>query len=147
MKIMILGGFGFIGSHLADSLIKNKHDLILVTKTLSKQKNVKHMKKNVKIEKIDITNFSKIEKCLEQHRPQVIIHLAGQTSHSKSFQDPIKDLKSNALSTLFLLEKIKNMKLKCRFILGSTFIVIGKPDKLPITESSPCNPRISHLHL
>lgn len=32
------------------------------------------------------------------------------------------------------------MKLKCRFVLGSTFIVIGKPNKLPVSENSPCNP-------
>jgi len=49
-------------------------------------------------------------------------------------------LDSNAKSTLFLLEKIREMQLKCRFILGSTFIVIGKPKKLPVNEDSSCNP-------
>ena len=39
-----------------------------------------------------------------------------------------------------MLEKIKDLKLKCRFVLGSTFIVIGKPKKLPINENSPTNP-------
>jgi UDP-glucose 4-epimerase len=39
-----------------------------------------------------------------------------------------------------MLEKIKQLNLKCRFILGSTFIVIGKPEALPVTEQSTCNP-------
>jgi nucleoside-diphosphate-sugar epimerase len=70
----------------------------------------------------------------------VIFHLAGQTSHRQSFENPIYDVDSNAKSTLVILEKIRQMKLDCRFILGSTFIVIGKPIKLPVNEESQCNP-------
>jgi UDP-glucose 4-epimerase len=66
--------------------------------------------------------------------------LAGNTSHSKSFEEPLKDVDSNAKSTLFMLEKIRELDLKCKFLLGSTFIVIGKPKKLPIDENTPCNP-------
>ena len=39
-----------------------------------------------------------------------------------------------------MLEKIRQLKIPCKFILGSTFIVIGKPKKLPVTEKSSCNP-------
>ena len=39
-----------------------------------------------------------------------------------------------------MLEKIRKLKLSCKFILGSTFIVIGKPKKLPVNENTPCNP-------
>ena len=140
MKIMILGGLGFVGSHLAEELLKGKNKIIIITKSVSKKENIKKIEKNIILEKIDITNFEKIGKCVEKYKPDVIVHLAGQTSHSKSFEDPIADIKSNSMSTLFLLEKIRKMKLKCRFILGSTFIVIGKPKKIPVNEESPCNP-------
>jgi UDP-glucose 4-epimerase len=66
--------------------------------------------------------------------------LAGNTSHSKSFEEPLKDVDSNAKSTLFMLEKIRELDLKCKFLLASTFIVIGKPKKLPVDENTPCNP-------
>jgi len=39
-----------------------------------------------------------------------------------------------------MLEKIRELDLNCRFLLGSTFIVIGKPKKLPVNEDTPCNP-------
>ena len=39
-----------------------------------------------------------------------------------------------------MLEKIRDLDLKCKFLLGSTFIVIGKPKKLPVNENTPCNP-------
>ena len=140
MKILITGGMGFVGSHLTDELLKNKHEIIVVTKSQKKRNNLKKNVKQVILEQIDITNFEKIEKCLKKHKPDVIIHLAGETSHSKSFENPLKDIDSNAKSTLFLLEKIREMKLKCKFILGSTFIVVGKPKKLPVNENSSCNP-------
>jgi UDP-glucose 4-epimerase len=138
MKIMITGGMGFIGSHLADELIK-KHKIIILTKSYSKKSNLAPNKK-IKLEKVDVTNFLKLGKSIERNRPDVIIHLAGQTSHSKSFEDPLGDIDSNTKSTLFILEKIRQLDLKCRFILGSTFIVIGKPIKLPVNEETSCNP-------
>ena len=140
MKFLIIGGLGFIGSHLTESLTKNDHDVEILTKTLSKKSNVNILDKKIKIEKIDITNFRKLGRCIEQFKPDVIIHLAGNTSHSKSFEEPLKDVDSNAKSTLFMLEKIRELDLKCRFLLGSTFIVIGKPKKLPVNENTPCNP-------
>jgi UDP-glucose 4-epimerase len=140
LKFLLIGGLGFIGSHLAESLIKNGHNIKILTKTFSKKSNIKILNKKIKIEKIDITNFRKLGRCIEQFKPDVIIHLAGNTSHSKSFEEPLKDVDSNAKSTLFMLEKIRELDLKCRFLLGSTFIVIGKPKKLPVNENTPCNP-------
>ncbi len=140
MKFLLIGGLGFIGSHLAESLIKNRHNVKILTKTFSKKSNIKILNKKIKIEKIDVTNFRKLGLCIEQFKPDVIIHLAGNTSHSKSFEEPLKDVDSNAKSTLFMLEKIRELDLKCKFLLGSTFIVIGKPKKLPVNENTPCNP-------
>ena len=77
---------------------------------------------------------------IEKFKPDIIIHLAGNTSHSKSFEEPLEDIDSNSKTTLFMLEKIRELGLSCKFVLGSTFIVIGKPTKLPVTESTPCNP-------
>ena len=140
MKILITGGMGFIGSNLIELLLQEKHNIIVLTKSYSKKKNISHIRDKIKVEKVDITNHRKLSNIIEQYKPEMIIHLAGETSHSKSFENPLKDIDSNAKSTLFLLEKIREMQLKCRFILGSTFIVIGKPKKLPVNENSPCNP-------
>ena len=139
MKILVTGGLGFIGSHLVESLSKKNHKIMVLTKTLSKRSNIQKSIKKIDIKKIDITNFGKVGKIIESFKPDVIIHLAGNTSHSISFEKPLQDVDSNTKTTLFLLEKIKNLNLSCKFILGSTFIVIGKPKKLPVTEKTPCN--------
>ena len=139
MKIIITGGLGFVGSHLAEKLLKKNH-VVILTKSLSKINNVQGFKNNLIIEKVNINNFSKMEKVLKKHKADIIIHLAGTTSHSQSFDSPLLDIDSNSKSTLFLLEHIRQHNPKCNLILGSTFIVIGRPKKLPVNENTPCLP-------
>ena len=140
MKIMITGGTGFVGSHLCDELINDKHEVILLARNDNKKENVIHNLNKIRLEYVDVTQFADLEKSIDEIRPDVIFHLAGETSHKKSFENPLYDIDANSKSTLCILEKIKNLNLKCKFILGSTFIVIGKPEKLPINEETPCNP-------
>jgi len=137
---MITGGMGFIGSHLSEQLLIEKHNLVILTKSFFKKHNITNISKKIKIEKTDITNFKKLSQSIQKNKPDVIIHLAGQTSHSQSFKEPLNDIDSNAKSTLFILEEIRKKKLKCRFVLGSTFVVIGRPRKLPVDEKTPCWP-------
>jgi nucleoside-diphosphate-sugar epimerase len=140
VKILITGGLGFIGSSLSHSLVKKDHELILLTRNYAKKQNISEIANDVILEKVDITNLPKLGSIIEKYKPDALIHLAGQTSHSKSFEDPMYDVDANTRSTLFILEKIRKMKLSCRFILGSTFVVVGKPNKLPVNEQTICNP-------
>ena len=89
MKIMITGGFGFIGSHLAESLSNNKHEILIITKSLSKKKNIESYKNKIKFLKLDVQNFTKFSNAIIKFKPDILFHLAGQTSHSKSFLDPL----------------------------------------------------------
>ena len=139
MKIIITGGSGFIGSNLTNFLIKQNHQIVLFVRNKNKLTNVT-TNQNIIIEYVDVTNYSQLSKSLELHKPDIIFHLAGETSHQKSFENPMYDIDVNAKSTLCILETLRKLDLKCRFILGSTFIVIGKPENLPINEITPCNP-------
>lgn len=140
MKIMITGGMGFIGSHLCEALVEEGNEVIIITRNDNKKDNLSRVLNKIIIEYVDMTNYPDLEKCIERHKPEVIFHLAGETSHKKSFENPLYDVDVNSKSTICILEKIKNLKLKCKFILGSTFIVIGKPPSLPVNEDTPCNP-------
>nr|WP_148679998.1 GDP-mannose 4,6-dehydratase [Nitrosopumilus maritimus] len=139
MKVLLTGANGFIGSHLADYLYNN-YDIFLAVREFSNISNINHLKDKVNLSKLDITNFKEIQNLLNEIKPDVVIHLAGETSHSKSFEDPIHDVEVNSKSTLYFLESIRKLQLKCTFILGSTFIVIGKPISLPVNEKSVCIP-------
>ena len=140
MRVLITGGAGFVGSHLCDELLKDGHDVTLLVRNENKIQNITHNIDKIRLENVDVTNFSQLEKSIESNNPEVIFHLAGETSHKKSFDNPLYDVEVNSKSTLCILEKIRKVNPKCRFILGSTFIVIGKPLQLPIIEDTPCNP-------
>jgi UDP-glucose 4-epimerase len=140
MKVLITGGAGFVGSHLCDSLISNGHEPVIFTRDIQKNHNVEHILDKISIENVDVTNHSNLEKKIIEINPDVIFHLAGQTSHKLSFENSLYDVDVNTKSTLTILETLQKSKLNCRFILGSTFVVIGRPNSLPINEESPCNP-------
>ena len=119
LKLLITGGLGFIGSHLTDKLSNKNNEIMILTKTLSKKSNLRNLSRNIKIKKINLTNFQKVGRVIENFRPDVIIHLAGNTSHSRSFEKPLQDVDSNTKTTLFMLEKIREIKFKLHHILDS----------------------------
>lgn len=140
MKILITGGTGFVGSHLTDALIKQNNEIMIISKSNSKQNNISSIQSQLDLSYCDVSDFKKFGKLIDDFQPEIIVHLAGETSHSKSFENPLENVDSDTKSTLFILEKIRKMNNDCKLILGSTFVTIGKPKKLPINEESECNP-------
>ena len=140
MKVLVTGADGFIGSHLCDTLLKNNHEIIAVSRNFKKITNYTYDFAKIHLHQVDVTNFSELSKTIIENTPEIIIHLAGETSHKKSFENPMYDVDVNLKSTLCILETIQKSELNCKFILGSTFIVVGKPDTLPINETVNCNP-------
>lgn len=138
MKIMITGGAGFVGSHLAEFLLKKNHELTIITR--KQTQNLSNIKRDITIERFDISDFNRVNRSIIKNKPEIIMHLAGNTSHSKSFEQPLMDINSNVKSTMNILESLRSSLPNCKFILGSTFVVIGKPKKLPVDENSQCIP-------
>lgn len=140
MKILVTGADGFIGSHLCEILIQDDHDVLALSRNFKNLVNEKFKQKRINFFLVDVTNFSEFAKIIYENKPDLIIHLAGETSHKDSFENPMYDVDVNLKSTVCILETIKKFNLKCRLILGSTFIVVGRPISLPINENVSCNP-------
>ncbi len=140
MKVLVTGADGFIGSHLCDLLLKENHEIMAISRNFKKLSASMPNFKKVKLNQVDVTDFSKLTKIITDYEPNIIVHLAGETSHKQSFENPMYDVDVNTKSTLCILETIKNSNFNCKFILGSTFIVVGKPETLPVNEISKCNP-------
>lgn len=139
--ILITGGLGFLGSNLAELLVGHHYPVTLLTRSTRKARNIESISDKVKVEVGDVTCDDCVEQTLHRYRPTVIFHFAGQLTSYESFADPLYDVDVNARATLALLEAIRRMETPCRFILGSTFWVIGQHDKLAVDEDTPCNPR------
>ena len=140
MKVLVTGADGFIGSHLCQFLLKENHEIIAISRNFKQLPSLIFNSDKIDFNQVNVTDFSSLSKIIIKHKPNIIIHLAGETSHKQSFENPMYDVDVNTKSTLCILETIKQSKLKTRFILGSTFIVVGKPETLPVTEDTDCNP-------
>ncbi|GAI27935.1 unnamed protein product, partial [marine sediment metagenome] len=139
--ILITGGLGFLGSNLAESLVEKGYPILLASRSDRKKQNIAGFAEKVKLEYGDVTDLDWIQGVILKYSPEVIFHFAGQLTSYESFERPLYDVDVNSKSTLAILEAMRKLEKSCRFILGSTFWVVGKPSQLPINEETPTNPQ------
>lgn len=139
-SVLITGGLGFVGSNLAEDLVKDGYRLTLLSRSKNKLKNISGFEDKVDVEYGDVTDFKWLEEVVLKTTPDVIFHFAGQLTSYESFEKPLYDNDVNSKSTIAILETIRKLKNPCRFILGSTFWVVGRPETLPVNEDTPTGP-------
>ena len=136
MKILITGGAGFIGSHVADAYIKEGHDVVIIDNFSTGRK--ENCNKNAKLIECDITNKSQIEEIFECEKPDVVNHHAAQMNVRKSIEDPKYDAEINILGLVNILHISSRTKVK-RFIFSSSGGAIYGPAEIPTEEKLiPC---------
>jgi UDP-glucose 4-epimerase len=134
--IMVTGGAGFIGSHLAAHLIRLGHRVtILDDLSTGRLENIPPEAAFMQLDLGQRQEYGKIAPL----RADAVFHLAGQSSGEASFADPWKDCRSHVLSTFWLLEWCR-MKQVDRFIYASSMSTYGEPRYLPVDENHPQQP-------
>jgi UDP-glucose 4-epimerase len=145
MALLITGVSGFVGSHLAERLLKEGFDLIGVDSFLDyyprgiKENNLKRVRENPRFKFIEgnLLNLN-LKEILEQ--VDAVFHQAAipgvRASWGKDFRQYVEN---NIQATQVLLEACKDISLK-KFIYASSSSVYGDSDELPIKETSPTNP-------
>ena len=137
MKILITGGAGFIGSHVADILTADKNDLIVVDNLSTGKK--ENIPSSAEFYEKNITEPS-IAEIFKKEKPEVVIHHAAQVSVPASVKDPFKDMEINIKGTLQLLEASVKHGVK-KFIFASTGgAIYGEHDYFPADENHPLQP-------
>jgi len=138
MKVLITGGAGFIGSNIADALVENGHDVIIVDNLSSGKK--KNIPEKAKFYKIDITDGNLVDTIIKKEKPDVIDHHAAQIDVRKSVEDPAYDARVNVIGALNLLESARKHKVKKIIFASSGGTIYGEVGKVAPTELSPGNP-------
>ena len=141
-KILVTGGAGFIGSHLAEKLLLEGHFVVVVDNfdpfysSQIKQNNVNGCinNENFRLVNADITDVEKFEKSLEPYSFDIIIHLAAKAGVRPSILDPLSYQNTNVGGTQNLLEFARKMKIN-KFIFASSSSVYGINPKIPWSES------------
>ncbi len=138
MKVLITGGAGFIGSHVADGYLVEGLEVVIVD-DLSRgaQDNVPG---RVRFHKVDLRDRAAVEEIFAEEKPDLINHHAAQIDVRRAVRDPIFDAECNILSSIHLLELAVQHMVK-RFIYASTGgAIYGEPETLPADEQTPVLP-------
>jgi dTDP-glucose 4,6-dehydratase len=141
--IIVTGGLGFIGSNLIKLLNKKNYYIINIDKVnySSNHQNIPDNIQNYKFYKEDINNRTAIKNIINKYNPKVIYNLAAETHVDRSIDDPKNFINSNILGIYNLLEVVRNLKKKIKFIQVSTDEVYGDiNNKKSSKESDPYNP-------
>lgn len=137
-KYLITGGCGFIGSHIAEELLKNPENMVIIIDNLSSGyvKNIEHIKDRVEFIEGDIRDFSKILHAIEG--VDYVFHEAALVSVFDSINRPLDNHSINLTGTLNVLEGARRNKVK-RVVLASSAAVYGNDPVLPKIETMvPC---------
>ena len=138
MKSLVTGGAGFIGSNLVDYLVDRGHKVIVLDNfTTGKKSNLSHhVKKNVKIVKIDISKNKKLDGYFKNI--DYVFHLAGLASSIQSIKNPNKFFNSNVIGTFNVIQAAKKANIK-KFIYTASASCYGVPNKFPTSEKAKIN--------
>ena len=143
MKIFLTGSEGFIGSHLAEKLVKNGHDLtcLVLYNSLNSwgwlDKINEKVKKNIRVVTGDIRDEFAINKIIRKNT-EVIINLAALIGIPYSYRSPKSYFETNSIGLMNILNLSINSNVQ-KIIHVSTSEVYGTPKKVPIKENSPIN--------
>ena len=137
-KVLISGGAGFIGSHIAEAYLASGFDVAVVD-NLSTGKR-ENLPRGVTFYEGDITSLSDMEEIFFRERPDYVNHHAAQINLRRSTEEPLFDARVNILGSISLLELSVKYRVK-KFIFASTGgAIYGEVKTLPAREDMPALP-------
>ncbi len=150
MKILLTGGAGFIGSHLAERLLERGETVVILDDFNSfydpeiKMKNVQRIREKGEfiLCREDLLNSKVIREIFDKHQPEAVIHLAACAGVRPSLENPGFYCEVNVTGTARLLEICKDHGVG-HFVFGSSSSVYGVSSRLPFGEDDPVDQPIS----
>jgi len=141
-NILITGGIGFIGSHLARRLVKAGAKITIIDSLIPQYGgnffNIHDIRDQVAVNISDVRDPHAMAHLVKGQ--DYLFNLAGQTSHIDSMHDPRTDLDINASAQLSILEACRKNNTGIKIVFASTRQLYGKPAYLPVDENHPVRP-------
>lgn len=150
MKVLLTGGAGFIGSHLAERLLERGDRLVLLDNFNDfydprvKIRNVGQIRRkgDFALSRGDVLDGPLLETLFREHRPEAVVHLAAFAGVRASLEKPSLFCEVNITGTARLLECCRQWGAR-HFVFGSSSSVYGISSKVPFHEDDPVGQPIS----
>lgn len=136
MKLLVVGGAGYIGSHMVKMLVKKGHDVVVLDNLST------GFRQAVKYGQLvigDLADINLLESLFKQHKFDGVMHFAANSLVAESTVNPSKYYRNNVANTLNLLDVMVRHQAN-NFIFSSTAATFGEPKYVPIDENHPQEP-------
>jgi UDP-glucose 4-epimerase len=143
-RCLVLGGNGFIGGHLVDSLVASGHHVRIFGRpgAMNDCNFSEEIRNSVEFYEGDFSRGAEVKSAIDG--VDCIFHLVSTTSPKSSNDDPVFDVETNLIGTIKVLEYIKDLK-NIKFIfVSSGGTVYGQPAETPVKETDNTNPICSY---
>jgi GDP-4-dehydro-6-deoxy-D-mannose reductase len=144
MKVLITGITGFVGSHMADYLIKNHPDIEIygIARWRSSRHNIRHIENQVKLLECDLCDMVSIQSVITRVKPDRIFHLAAQSFVPTSWIAPSATFEVNVIGNLNLFEAVRSAKIDPLIQIACSSEEYGMvyENEVPIKETNPLRP-------
>ena len=138
MKYVVVGGAGFIGSHIVDKLVEQNHEVIIID-NLSTGK-MENVNPKASVEYIDISNVNECPNMVEiMSGADALFLLAAKARVQPSIENPVEYETNNTIGTLNVLKCASDAGVR-RVVYSASSSAYGNTEKLPSVESDPINP-------
>lgn len=137
MKILVLGGAGYIGSHTVYLLLEQGYEVVIVDNLQTGFKSLLHP--DATFYEGDIRDKVFLNNVFEQEDIEGVIHFAANSLVGVSMQEPLAYYDNNVYGTQILLEVMKTHKVH-KIVFSSTAATYGEVIEMPILETTPTNP-------
>jgi len=133
MKVLITGGAGFIGSHMVDRLLELEYDVVIMD-NLSTGK-IKNLNSEAVFHHTDITQ-KPMGEIIQREQPDLVFHMAAQTSVTESTKNPIDDTNANVIGTLRVLEASRRVGVEKVIYSCTGGALYGDPETIPCMDDT-----------
>ncbi|MGD9384750.1 MAG: UDP-glucose 4-epimerase GalE [Desulfobacterales bacterium] len=135
-KILVVGGAGYIGSHMVKDLLDKNYDVITLDDLSTGHRELLPGGEFIEGR---LGDRVLLDNLFSTHKISAVMHFAAFSLVGESMEKPLKYYRNNISATAELLDSMIRYSVK-RFIFSSTAAVYGEPVDIPITENHPCNP-------
>jgi UDP-glucose 4-epimerase len=136
MKVLVVGGAGYIGSHMVKMLLDAGHEVITFDNLSS---GFRDAVLGGEFVQGDLADLAALDQVFSQYQPEAVMHFASYIQVGESVQHPDKYYLNNFTNTLNLLNAMVKHQVR-HFIFSSTAAVFGEPEYVPIDEAHAKNP-------
>ncbi len=137
MKILVVGGAGYIGSVCSELLLDEGHSVTIFDNLSEGHRRA--LDPRAEFIEGDLVDRQSIEKTMAKQRPDAVMHFAANALVGESMQNPSKYFRNNIANGLNLLDGIVAAGVG-KIIFSSTCAIFGPPERLPIDETTPPRP-------